>query len=243
MTDEKALKAAFIYFALFAVLITAIGVNDDLYNNATIELPFVLHCLFTLVAVTIVFGIAVGICFAITNGIFEATRSSEQLLKDKNSEITTKTIIGYHLLHQTFDFEGSVRRDIFWLAFLAQTLLYLALVLLDIYLLEYDYFDSDERILLISTSADILLFIPGLSIMIRRLHDTGRSGWWVLLIITIIGIVPLIVFLCEKTQNTMTRTVQGNNSVSDELQKLNQMYKDGVIDKAQFEKAKSKILD
>ena len=30
-------------------------------------------------------------------------------------------------------------------------------------------------------------FIPGLAVSVRRLHDTNRSGWWLL-----IGLIPLI---------------------------------------------------
>ena len=32
-----------------------------------------------------------------------------------------------------------------------------------------------------------LLIIPGLAVAVRRLHDTGRSGWWLLL-----ALVPLV---------------------------------------------------
>ena len=37
----------------------------------------------------------------------------------------------------------------------------------------------------------IILFFPNFSLGIRRLHDTNKSGWWVLLSFTIIGIFPL----------------------------------------------------
>jgi len=33
----------------------------------------------------------------------------------------------------------------------------------------------------------LIIFIPSLSILIRRLHDISRSGWWILL-----GIIPFI---------------------------------------------------
>ena len=37
----------------------------------------------------------------------------------------------------------------------------------------------------------IILFFPNISLGIRRLHDINKSGWWVLLSFTIIGIIPL----------------------------------------------------
>ena len=41
------------------------------------------------------------------------------------------------------------------------------------------------------------LMIPQMAAGARRLHDTGRSGWWLLLPITCIGIIFLIMWLCE----------------------------------------------
>ena len=39
------------------------------------------------------------------------------------------------------------------------------------------------------------VIIPGLAVFFRRMHDTGRSGWWWLLgIIPVIGPIVLIVF-------------------------------------------------
>ena len=42
--------------------------------------------------------------------------------------------------------------------------------------------------------AYILILLPSLSVGARRLHDTGRSGWWQLLYLTIIGVIVLIVW-------------------------------------------------
>jgi uncharacterized membrane protein YhaH (DUF805 family) len=40
-------------------------------------------------------------------------------------------------------------------------------------------------------------FIPNLAVLVRRLHDTDRSGWWVLIgLIPLIGAIVLIVFAC-----------------------------------------------
>ena len=42
--------------------------------------------------------------------------------------------------------------------------------------------------------------IPSWCVAIRRLHDTGRSGWRLLLGFTIIGLIPLIVWNCMPSQ-------------------------------------------
>ena len=40
------------------------------------------------------------------------------------------------------------------------------------------------------------ILIPTLSITIRRLHDSGRSGWWLLIFFVPFGRIVLLVFLC-----------------------------------------------
>ena len=48
----------------------------------------------------------------------------------------------------------------------------------------------------------ICVIVHGLltiSVTIRRLHDTDRSGWWYLLnFIPIIGDIVLLIFMCQK---------------------------------------------
>jgi uncharacterized membrane protein YhaH (DUF805 family) len=49
------------------------------------------------------------------------------------------------------------------------------------------------------------LFLPNLAVMVRRLHDTNRSGWWYwIALVPLIGIILLIVWFC-------TRGTQGQN--------------------------------
>ena len=45
----------------------------------------------------------------------------------------------------------------------------------------------------IATIAALALLLPNLGVSVRRLHDIGKSGWWVLLVfIPLIGILVLI---------------------------------------------------
>ena len=44
----------------------------------------------------------------------------------------------------------------------------------------------------------LALLLPGISVAIRRLHDTNRTGWWYLLVFTIVGIIVLIIFWAEE---------------------------------------------
>lgn len=44
-------------------------------------------------------------------------------------------------------------------------------------------------------------FIPSLSAAVRRLHDTGKSGWWLLIaFVPIVGFIVLIFFLIQKSK-------------------------------------------
>jgi uncharacterized membrane protein YhaH (DUF805 family) len=42
----------------------------------------------------------------------------------------------------------------------------------------------------------LVLLLPNLAAATRRLHDTGRSGWWQLLYLTIIGSILVWILLC-----------------------------------------------
>jgi uncharacterized membrane protein YhaH (DUF805 family) len=45
----------------------------------------------------------------------------------------------------------------------------------------------------------LLTFLPGLCLAIRRLHDVNRSGWWLLIGFTIVGLFfPLLYWNCSK---------------------------------------------
>ena len=43
----------------------------------------------------------------------------------------------------------------------------------------------------------LAFFLPGLALVARRLHDTGRSGWWFLIAFTVIGIPVLLYWLVK----------------------------------------------
>jgi uncharacterized membrane protein YhaH (DUF805 family) len=44
----------------------------------------------------------------------------------------------------------------------------------------------------------VALILPGLAVSARRLHDVDRSGWWLLLGFTVVGIIPLVYWACLK---------------------------------------------
>ena len=44
----------------------------------------------------------------------------------------------------------------------------------------------------------IFIIISSTCLVIRRLHDVDRSGWWYLIIFTIVGMIPLLIWYCTK---------------------------------------------
>jgi uncharacterized membrane protein YhaH (DUF805 family) len=44
--------------------------------------------------------------------------------------------------------------------------------------------------------ASLALFLPGLAVSVRRLHDIGRTGWWLLITLTGIGLILLLIWFC-----------------------------------------------
>jgi uncharacterized membrane protein YhaH (DUF805 family) len=47
--------------------------------------------------------------------------------------------------------------------------------------------------------AILAVFLPTLAVQVRRLHDTDRSGWFILLaMIPLVGFIVLIVFWCQR---------------------------------------------
>ena len=75
-------------------------------------------------------------------------------------------------------FSGRSRRREYWFFSLFSLLMTLALSLLDLII----YNLSSETILGMFTGAYGLgVIMPTLAVAIRRLHDTGKSGWWILI--------------------------------------------------------------
>jgi uncharacterized membrane protein YhaH (DUF805 family) len=52
----------------------------------------------------------------------------------------------------------------------------------------------------------LVTLVPNIAIYVRRLHDTDRSGWWLLLFfVPLIGAIVLIVWLCTKGSHGYNR--------------------------------------
>ena len=62
----------------------------------------------------------------------------------------------------------------------------------------------------------LVLLLPGLAVLVRRLHDTNRSGWWYwIVLIPLIGIILLIVWFCSR--GTVGNNEYGSDPLGGEL--------------------------
>jgi len=44
----------------------------------------------------------------------------------------------------------------------------------------------------------LILVLPNIAVTARRLHDVGRSGWWQLIALTGVGVIPFYFWLCKR---------------------------------------------
>ena len=101
------------------------------------------------------------------------------------------------------NFRGRTRRSGYWWAALFLVIASLVLWFVDLQLFSgmwpQELLEQGSGPL--SIVFGLAIIIPVLSLGVRRLHDTGRSGWWVLLgLIPLIGSIVLLVFYVQDSQ-------------------------------------------
>lgn len=104
------------------------------------------------------------------------------------------------ILKHYADFKGKATRKQYWLYILFYLVIVIAMSCAD-RLLEIDFQVYEESLGYgwLFTLVSLVLWIPSLAIIIRRLHDIGKSGWWILVaLIPIAGIFWLLFLLCKK---------------------------------------------
>jgi len=88
-------------------------------------------------------------------------------------------------LHRYFDFKTRSSRSEYWYWTLFLILVSVVATVLD------ELLFGGRTIL--DPISSVALFIPGLAVAARRLHDVGRSGWWLLISLTLVGVIyPLL---------------------------------------------------
>ena len=100
------------------------------------------------------------------------------------------------ILKQYGDFKTRSTIKEFWIFNLLSVLISLTFTVIESSL----NFKFVGNIGILTTLYSIFIFIPSLSLSVRRLHDVGKSGWTILFIIVpIVGIVWLLALFCRDT--------------------------------------------
>ncbi|MEZ4660976.1 MAG: DUF805 domain-containing protein [Caldilineaceae bacterium] len=80
-------------------------------------------------------------------------------------------------------FSGRARRAEYWYFVLFNVIISIVLAVVDLILGT----GGDTGVGILGALYSLAVLLPSLGVSVRRLHDTGRSGWWLLL-----GIIPVI---------------------------------------------------
>lgn len=97
------------------------------------------------------------------------------------------------VLRKYFVFNGRARRKEYWMFYLFNLLISIGLLIVDNLI---GTFSAESGFGLLSTIYGLAVLIPGLAVCVRRLHDTGRSGWWILIaLVPFVGPIVLLVFM------------------------------------------------
>jgi len=103
-----------------------------------------------------------------------------------------------NVLKNYVGFSGRARRTEYWMFVLFNAIIAFVLYLPFLFTQEIAFAS------LYSIYA-LAVFLPSLAVTVRRLHDTGKSGWWYLIsLVPLVGAIMLIIF-------TATAGAQGPN--------------------------------
>lgn len=105
------------------------------------------------------------------------------------------------------NFKGRARRSEYWFIQLFLVATNLAAAAIDLALMDgdVDRFIANGGGGIVGLIWILATIVPALAVLVRRLHDTNRSGWWALIgLVPIIGTIAILVF-------TVTDSTQGDN--------------------------------
>jgi uncharacterized membrane protein YhaH (DUF805 family) len=105
------------------------------------------------------------------------------------------------------NFKGRARRSEYWFIQFFLVATNLAAAAIDLALMDgdVDRFIANGGGGIVGLIWILATIVPALAVLVRRLHDTDRSGWWALIgFVPVIGTIAILIF-------TVTDSTQGEN--------------------------------
>ncbi|MEM7742511.1 MAG: DUF805 domain-containing protein [Pseudomonadota bacterium] len=96
------------------------------------------------------------------------------------------------------DFQGRSRRSEFWFFFLFNVILsFGGQLIVGLFAAAVPLIGAILAILLMIISLGLI--IPGIALLIRRLHDLDKSGWWILIfLIPLVNLIMMLIWFTQK---------------------------------------------
>jgi uncharacterized membrane protein YhaH (DUF805 family) len=97
------------------------------------------------------------------------------------------------VLSKYADFSGRARRSEYWYWTLAVIVALVVCIIISAI--------SHTLGLVLYVLVALGTLVPGIAVAVRRMHDTGRSGWWLFIgLVPLVGGIILLVFACQDSQ-------------------------------------------
>ena len=107
-------------------------------------------------------------------------------------------------------FSGRASRSEFWYFTLINSIISIGIIFLAVLAVDNNSYDIANVLIIIFYIYGIATLLPSISVIVRRLHDIGKSGWWYfIVIIPIVG--PLILLYFMILDSTPGDNVYGAN--------------------------------
>lgn len=94
--------------------------------------------------------------------------------------------------NQYVNFSGRVQRETYWMFALFNIAISIVLAIID----------TVTGLGLLGFIFSLGVLLPSLGLAVRRLHDIGKTGWWLLIsLVPLIGMIVLIIFLATDSHD------------------------------------------
>lgn len=95
-------------------------------------------------------------------------------------------------------FSGRASRKEYWMFYLISIIIALVLGLIE----GIVAFNPERDVSVLASIFSFAILLPSIAVSVRRLHDIGRSGWWLLIaFVPLIGPIILLVFLLKDSSS------------------------------------------